>query len=90
MNALRIIDRLEFDIASLMSPISDQSPAGESLRYEGTYDLIKEARREDDPTLEQGVWKRELKKADWKLVNRLCLDALQNKSKNLQIAAWLL
>lgn len=90
MNALRIIDRLDFDVSSLMSPISDQSPSGELLRYEGTYDLIAEARREDDPTLEQGVWKRELKKADWKLVNQLCLEALEKKSKDLQVAAWLL
>jgi type VI secretion system protein ImpA len=90
MNALRIIDRLDFDISLLMSPISDQSASGELLRYEGTYDRIAEARREDDSTLEQGVWKRELKKADWKLVNQLCLEALEKKSKDLQIAAWLL
>src|SRR5437016_11574648 len=82
--------RFNFNISTLLSPVSDKSPSGELLRYEGTYDQIMEARREDDPILEQGVWKRELKKADWNLVNQLCLEALQKRSKDLQIAAWLL
>jgi type VI secretion system protein ImpA len=79
-----------FNVSSLMAPISEKSPSGESLRYEGSYDRIMEARREDDPTLEQGVWKRELKRADWNQVSQLCLEALQKRSKDLQIAAWLL
>lgn len=79
-----------FNVSSLLAPISEKKPAGESLRYEGTYDRIMEARREDDPSLEQGVWKHELKQADWNLVSQLCLEALQKRSKDLQIAAWLL
>jgi type VI secretion system protein ImpA len=79
-----------FNVASLLAPISDKAPAGESLRYEGTYDRIMEARREDDPNLEQGIWKRELKQADWNMVSQICLEALQKRSKDLQIAAWLL
>jgi type VI secretion system ImpA family protein len=82
-------DRFNYSALTLLSPISAKSPSGESLRYEGTYDKIMEARREED-ALEQGVWKRDLKKADWNLANRLCLEALQNRSKDLQIAAWLL
>lgn len=82
--------RFNFNVSSLLAPVSAKSPAGELLRYEGTYDRIMEARREDDPALEQGVWKRELKRADWNLVNQICLDALQKRSKDLQIAAWLL
>ncbi len=82
-------DRFNFNVATLLSPISGKSPSGESLRYEGTYDKILEARREED-ALEQGVWKRDLKRADWNLVNRLCLEALQRRSKDVQIAAWLL
>jgi len=81
---------MDFNPASLLAPISAESPAGESLRYEGTYDRIHEARREDDATLEQGVWKRELKRADWNTVSQICMDALQHRSKDLQIAAWLL
>jgi type VI secretion system protein ImpA len=79
-----------FDVSRLLKPISTRYPGGELLRYEGTYDLIKQARQEDDPRLQQGVWKRNLKRADWNQVNRLCLDALQERSKDLQIAAWLL
>src|ERR1700753_980884 len=80
----------DFDVATLLQPISEQAPAGELLRYEGTYDRIMEARREDDASLAQGVWKRDLKKADWNLTSQICIDALEKRSKDLQIAAWLL
>lgn len=81
---------LDFNLSSLLAPISAESPAGESLRYEGTYDRIADARREDDPKLAQGVWQRDLKKADWSTVSQICIDALQHRSKDLQIAGWLL
>jgi type VI secretion system protein ImpA len=79
----------EIDIETLLQPISDQEPAGVLLRYEGTYDKIREARREDDPTLPQGVWEKPLKTADWGAVHTLCTDALARRSKDLQIAVWL-
>jgi type VI secretion system ImpA family protein len=78
------------DLEELLSPISAERPAGEFLRYEDTYDRIKEARREDDPNLPQGIWQTELKKADWKAVNNICLEAITTRSKDLQLAAWLL
>lgn len=80
----------ELQLETLLAPIAGDSSAGESLRYEGTYDAIQEARREDDPTLPQGVWQRELKKGDWRQVAALCSEALETESKDLQIAAWLL
>jgi type VI secretion system protein ImpA len=73
----------------LLAPIPGPAPGGASLRYERTYDLIREARREDDPSLPQGDWARKLKVADFALVERLCLEALQSRSKDLRIAAWL-
>jgi len=73
-----------------MQPISEDQPTGEYLLYEGTYDRIRAARQEDDSSLPQGVWERELKRADWLLVRELCLDALRTRSKDLQIAVWLL
>lgn len=79
----------QFDIEKLLSPISAEHPAGVSLRYDGTYDKIRDARREDDASLPQGVWKTELRKAEWHAVESLCMDALETKSKDLQIAAWL-
>jgi type VI secretion system protein ImpA len=78
------------DVERLLAPISIAQPAGEWLRYEGTYDRIREARLEDDPDLDQGVWERELKKADWGAVQELCLEALETRSKDLQLAVWLM
>ncbi len=77
------------DLEKLLAPISVDRPAGQWLRYESIYDEIREARREDDASLPQGVWKTEPKKADWPRVERLCLEALEQKSKDLQLAAWL-
>jgi type VI secretion system protein ImpA len=79
-----------FDVEKFLSPVAGENPAGELLRYEGTYDQIREARREEEPNLNQGVWQRDLKKADWQAVSDLCLAALENRSKDLQLAAWLL
>src|SRR5512133_3125058 len=70
-------------------PLSDDQPSGEDLRYTDTYEQIKEARRFDDP-LDQGEWKTELKTADWDKVISLSIQVLSKKTKDLQIAAWLL
>ena len=76
------------DLEALLTPIDGDNPAGESLRYEGTFDQIKEARREDE-VLAQGDWSRDLKVADWPQVIKLATNALLTKTKDLQIAAWL-
>lgn len=72
----------------LLSPVPGAKPGGVDLRYDPIYDKIKEARREDDDA-PQGDWATERKTADWPLVIKLAKDALANKSKDLQIAAWL-
>lgn len=77
------------DIERLVQPIAGPSPAGVSLRYDAAYDQIREARRDEDPTLPQGVWRRDVKRANWSRVIELCGDALSNRSKDLQIAGWL-
>ncbi len=76
------------DIDAILTPISEENPAGEDLRYTPVYDEIKEARRADDP-LAQGDWKRELKTSDWDEVIKLSEEALKEKTKDLQIAAWM-
>lgn len=81
---------MKVDLERLLTPISGARPSGESLRYTGLYDEIQEARREDDPALPQGVWKTELKRADWPEVERLCQEALETRTKDLQLAVWLL
>jgi type VI secretion system protein ImpA len=72
----------------LLNPIAGPNPSGQNLRYDPVYDKIKEARREEDE-LPQGEWQYEVKKADYSLVSKLTTDALLNKSKDLQLAAWL-
>lgn len=76
-------------IEDFLNPISGDNECGEYLRFDAIYDQIEESRREDDPRLSQGVWQIELKKADWPEVTRLCSDALQNRTKDLQLAVWL-
>jgi type VI secretion system protein ImpA len=72
----------------LLQPIPGSNPAGANLRYDPSYDKIKEARREEED-VEQGDWKRARKVADWPAVIKLAGDVLATKSKDLQIAAWL-
>ena len=78
------------EVEKIVRPVSAENPSGESLRYSVVYDQIKAARREDDPDLAQGIWQTKLKKADWQEVKDVCLETLENRSKDLQIAAWLL
>jgi type VI secretion system protein ImpA len=73
----------------LLNPISGDNPSGTNLRYEKVYDQIKEARTEDDETIPTGAWARQVKRADFNLVIKLAGEALANKSKDLQLAAWL-
>ncbi len=80
---------LELNVEKIYQPISEAKPSGDYLYYEAVYDQIREARREDDASLPQGIWQTDLKKADWQNVMALCLDVLENRSKDLQVMAWL-
>ncbi len=73
----------------LLNPIPGDNPAGANLRYEKVYDQIKEARTEDDESIPSGDWGRSVKRADYNLVIKQAGEALANKSKDLQLAAWL-
>ncbi|ASA57319.1 type VI secretion system protein TssA [Vibrio gazogenes] len=72
----------------LLAPIGEHG-VGESVRHNGVYFTIKEARQNDDPTLPMGVWTHDLKVADWALVKTTAIQALANKSKDLQLGIWL-
>lgn len=80
--------KINIDTAAILAPIAGANPAGEDLRYTPVYDIIKEARREDD-IHDPSIPERDLKKAEWDKVVQLCVDALVNKTKDIQIAAWL-
>lgn len=79
--------KVEIDLVDILTPIGDDNPAGEDLRYI-LFDEITEARRADD-AYDRGDWQRDIKSADWETVISLCSDALVNRTKDLQIAAWL-
>jgi type VI secretion system protein ImpA len=74
--------------ADLLTPIAGTNPSGSNLRYDAVYDQLKEARRQDD-TGPQGDWLRERKTADYRQVVELAGTALAERSKDLQLAAWL-
>lgn len=73
----------------LLDPITPDQPAGENLRWLPEWDRIKEARQSEDG-LETGKWaKKETKSADWRLVQQLTSALLRTRSKDLQLAMWL-
>ena len=78
---------LELD--DLLAPISDDLPAGEDMSFSTEFDAIQEARRADDPTLDQGEWVTDIKYADWATAAALCEDLLHTRTKDLRVGAWL-
>jgi type VI secretion system protein ImpA len=76
------------EIEALLTPISEENPVGEDMKYSNEYAEIREARRSED-AIDQGEWKRDLKVADWSKVIDLSTDLLSSKTKDLQIAVWL-
>ncbi len=75
------------NLEAILSPISEENPAGECTRYSGLYDEINEARRADKNDA-QGAWKTDLKVADFRKVIGLAQSALEKETKDLQIAVW--
>lgn len=83
-------DHLGISLDALTAPIDPAMPAGKSLRGSGVYNVIEQARRRDDASVPLGAWEHDLKRADWDKVSTLAGGALAHKSKDLQLAAWLL
>ena len=78
-----------FDLKALLADISGEDPAGPDLRRSATYDQLKELRREDDSSIDHGIWQTEPKTANWDGVIALGVEALTTQSKDLRIAAWM-
>jgi type VI secretion system protein ImpA len=76
------------DLERLLAPISEAAPCGEDLSFSDDFDRIREARRNDDPTLAQGEWITELKSANWPEVATQTAKLLETRSKDLQLAVW--
>ncbi|WP_224983054.1 type VI secretion system protein TssA [Geomonas agri] len=75
-------------LEKLLLPISSESPAGSDLRYTTVYEEIMEARRCED-AVAMGDWQHDVKQANWDKAISLATAALGEKTKDLQIAAWL-
>lgn len=76
------------ELEDLLTPISEAAPCGEDMSFSTEFDVIQEARRADDPSLEQGEWITDLKSADWPAVSTKCAQLLQQRSKDLRLAGW--
>ncbi len=74
---------------NLLTPLGSNNGVGEWLRYDPVYVKIKDARREEDDGMHRESWEAELKHANWQEVERLCIEALQTKTKDLQLLVWL-
>lgn len=85
--ALDLQDKEE--LKALLSPIDKARPTGDNLQYDTLFDAIRAARREEDERLPQGVWKKEVKVADWRKVADLAKGGLLTRTKDLQLAGWL-
>lgn len=79
----------QIDLEGLLGPLAGSSPSGRDLVWEPEYDAIREARRSEDESLEQGAWRRKPKAAEWPRVIELAEDCLGQKSKDLRIATWM-
>lgn len=75
-------------IEDLLHPLPGDSPCGQDLSFSPEFDRLRELRREDDPSLDQGAWTSQLKRADWAGVAELCEQLLTERSKDLRIAGW--
>lgn len=80
---------MNFDVETLLKPVSKDKPGGEDVEYELIYDEIRQARESDPDYLPLDEWKTELRKADWDKVVRLSSDVLSQLSKDLQVSCWL-
>ena len=77
------------NVEELLKPIPGSSPSGKNARDVRDYDSLKEARREEE-ALNQGVWTRDIKVADWQKVIQVGTRILSEESKDLEVAVWLL
>lgn len=78
-----------FDAKKLLEPIKGDQIFGEDLSFSREIDAIVDARRFEDPSLDQGEWVTEIKSANWPFVIENCSDLIAHRSKDLRLAVWL-
>jgi type VI secretion system protein ImpA len=77
------------DLESILAPVPGAQSCGPSVRYDPAFLALRQSREEDDASLPMGEWERPLRRADWRTIAGDAT-ALLDKSKDLQLAAWLL
>ncbi|MDB5781384.1 type VI secretion system protein TssA [Caballeronia mineralivorans] len=75
--------------SALLDPVSASSPCGDDLLFSSDFDAVQQARRFDDPSLDQGEWVTEIKEADWPFVIERSTALLKTQTKDLRLAVWL-
>lgn len=78
-----------FSADQLLVPIAGTNPSGVDMSFSAEFDAIAQARKFDDPSLDQGEWLTDLKEADWPFVADRCAALLAERSKDLRLAVWL-
>ena len=76
-------------VEDFLNPLTESNPVGPYLSYEDEYFELEEARRADDDASSRGDWTRQRKTSDWNKIISLGEELLREKSKDLQVAAWL-
>lgn len=77
------MDTLDFE--RLLNPISDDSPCGESLRWDPAWDELSQLRKTRKDPLDPSADTE----ADWRQVISLASELLASRTKDLLIAGWL-
>lgn len=83
-------DITNVSMKELLNKFKSTNPCGINLEENGVHHQIEQYRKSDDSSTPQGDWQHNLQTANWDKVSELCLDALQHKSKDLEVAIWLL
>jgi type VI secretion system ImpA family protein len=73
------------DIEALLAPIPGDNPAGASLRYAGDYDEIKNLL----PKPDRDAFEASGQEGQWPKLVQLASQKIRDKSKDLNVAAWL-
>lgn len=84
---MSIFDTQDWD--QVLQPLPGDQPCGADLQYDATYDSIRRARQDDTDSLPAGVWERQSRKIDWESVAKQCFGFLTQRSKDLQVCAWM-
>lgn len=78
-----------FDLTDLLHPITSEDPSGPDMLLSTAFDEIQSARRQEDPSLDQGEWVTDRKEADLPYVTQRCVQLLREQTKDLRLAIWL-